>query len=249
MRLSDADKVMVPIGNFFFKYRDGLFPIVLVCIAVAARPAPFLGDKRLDLFLDAAGLLVALAGQGVRVVTIGFAYVKRGGKDKKVYADRLVQEGIFAHSRNPMYLGNLLVIVGFALIHNSPWFYVVGLPFFFFAYLCIIATEESFLRRKFGDEYEAYCTRVNRLLPSLRGLAATLGEMTFDWKRVVRKEYGTLFTFVTCIVGLLVLERLTFGNFADERRFLTAIGVIWAAAACGWAVARVLKRKRLLGAD
>jgi hypothetical protein len=73
--------------------------------------------------------------------------------------------------------------------------------------------------------------------------------MTFDWKRVVRKEYGTLFTFATCVLGLLALERVSFNDYAEERGILVAMGGIWAVAACAWATARILKKKRLLGSD
>jgi len=249
MKLRDADSIMVPFGKFLFKYRDALFPITLAGIALAARPVAFLGDPALDPVLDAAGIAVACAGQALRVITIGFAYVKRGGKDKHVYADHLVQDGVFAHSRNPMYVGNLLVIAGFALIHNSPWFYGVGLPFFLFAYLCIVAAEEAFLRTEFGETFDAYCNRVNRFLPSLRGISHTLGAMTFDWRRVVRKEYGTLFTFLTCLLGLLALEWLSFAGYEPSKARLAILGAFWAAGLCAWATARIMKKKRLLGSD
>ena len=249
MQLRDADRITLPIGAFLFKFRDGLFPAVLLILALAARPVPFLGDKGLDLLLDAVGIGIACAGQAIRIVTIGFAYVKRGGKAKRVYADTLVQGGIFAHSRNPMYVGNLLVVAGFAVIHNSPWFYALGLPFFLFAYLCIVATEEAFLRGKFGEEFEAYCGRVNRFLPSLDGLTTTLRGMHFDLKRIIRKEYGTLFTFATSILGLLALERITFNGLAAEKGALAALGAVWAIIILAWAAARILKKKRLLGSD
>ena len=46
------------------------------------------------------------------MLTIGYEYIVRGGRQGKVYAEDLVQGGVFAHSRNPLYLGNLLIIVG-----------------------------------------------------------------------------------------------------------------------------------------
>ena len=62
--------------------------------------------------MTVAGAIVALLGGVVRGVTIGFVYIVRGGRDGKAYADGLVREGIFAHSRNPMYVGNILMAVG-----------------------------------------------------------------------------------------------------------------------------------------
>ena len=68
------------------------------------------GDWRLDRRLDAAGFVVASIGQLLRVAVIGFAYITRGGRNRRIVADSLVQAGIFAHSRNPLYLGNLLIV-------------------------------------------------------------------------------------------------------------------------------------------
>jgi protein-S-isoprenylcysteine O-methyltransferase Ste14 len=249
MRLRDFDPILKAPGNFFFKYRDALFPTILACTAIAVKPAPFLDSRSADLALDAAGLAVACLGQGIRILTIGYVYIIRGGKAKKVYAERLVTTGIFAHVRNPMYLGNLLVILGFALIHNAPLFYALMIPFFAFAYASIIAAEESFLRDKFGPEFEAYCARVNRLLPKPGGLRNTLASMRFDWQRVIRKEYGTLFTFITSILGLFALELYRFDGFSGHESRFALLAGLWLSAGIAWAVARILKKKKRLGSD
>src|SRR4029079_1357064 len=113
--------------------------------------------------------------------------------DKEVYADRLVQEGFFAHCRNPLYVGNLMVLAGVMIVYNSPWVYLIGASFFLYLSLTIVMAEEDYLGRKFGDEYASYCRRVNRFLPNFRGLSSSVAGMQFDWRRVVRKEYGTIF--------------------------------------------------------
>ena len=118
-----------------------------------------------------AGFAVASVGELLSVAVIGFAYIIARRPDRRIFADSLVQTGIFAHSRNPLYLGNLLIVAGLAIMHGSWWFYLVGLPFFVFAYMSpSSAPEEDFLGQKFGGEYEDYCRRVNRFIPSLRGL-------------------------------------------------------------------------------
>lgn len=249
MRLRDFDPILTPFGNFFFKFRDALFPMLLACAAIAIKPVPLLQSHRADLALDAAGLAIALLGQSIRILTIGYVYIIRGGKAKKVYAESLVTSGIFAHVRNPMYLGNLLIILGFALIHNAPLFYAVALPFFAFAYASIIAAEEAFLRNKFGTEFETYCARVNRLLPSLRGLRRTLASMRFDWQRVIRKEYGTLFTFITSLLGLFALEIYHASGWTGHEPQFALLAGLWLATGIAWAIARILKKKKRLGSD
>jgi len=136
------------------------------------------------------------------VLTIGYDYIRRGGKDYAVYAERLVQGGVFAHSRNPLYLGNILIVLGLALIASSTYVYLVGLPFFLLAYAAIIAAEEDYLRRKFGAEYEDYCRRVNRLWPDWTGFGKSVEDMEFSWRRVVKKEYNTTFVWLAMALGL-----------------------------------------------
>ncbi|HVE77307.1 MAG TPA: hypothetical protein VNA89_00470, partial [Gemmatimonadaceae bacterium] len=100
-----------------FRYRNAIFPVVLLVLFFAFRPVWPRGDERLDNRLDLIGVLVCLLGQGLRVMVIGYAYIIRGGRNQHVYAEQLVTEGFFAHSRNPLYLGNVLVLLGLFLIH------------------------------------------------------------------------------------------------------------------------------------
>lgn len=238
---------LLPPGHFFFKYRDFLFPAVFFGLAALSRPRLFLGSRAWDLALDALGIAVALAGQWLRAAVIGYAYVRRGGKNKQVYADSLVQEGFFAHSRNPLYVGNFLALVGFSLIYNSPLVLAVGIPFFVFAYLAIVAAEEDYLRKHFGAEYDDYCRRVSRFLLRFRGLPATLSAMELDWKRVIRKEYGSTFAGATCILALLLWEAYRiFGEDAFRQRALI-IAPIWLLLLAAYVVARRLKKTGRLG--
>jgi len=233
---------LVRFGNFFFRYRNALFPVAFVVIAAATRPlAPF-GSERADRWMDAAGVLVALAGQSLRALVIGLAYIRRGGKDQRIYADDLVTEGFFAHSRNPLYVGNMLVFLGLFLILNSAWGYLAGVPFFVFAYVSIVSAEEEYLRRQFGAAYDAYCRRVNRFVPSLTGLGATVRGMAFNWKRLVRKEYGSTFTWITTALALLVWERASRHGMDAASPALRAALVAWVPVVCGYGVARFLKK-------
>src|SRR5262245_12651413 len=146
------------------------------------------------------------AGSPTWSVVIGLAYIVRGGKDRRIYAATLVQDGFFAHSRNPLYVGNMLVYLGLFLVLNSVAGYAIGVPFFLIAYLCITAAEEDFLRRQFGAEYDRYVQRVPRYLPNLNGIGATMRGMKFNWARLIRKEYGSTFSWMTTALALLVWE-------------------------------------------
>jgi protein-S-isoprenylcysteine O-methyltransferase Ste14 len=228
---------MVRIGNFFFRYRNGLFP--LVYLLLLPKSPPLLASYRLA---AALGLLVAGSGQLIRAVTIGLDYIRRGGKNRQVYAERLVQGGVFAHCRNPLYVGNYVLIAGVGLASNSLLFLAVALPFFAFAYRAIIAAEESYLRNKYGAEYDAYCARVNRIQPDLTGLGATLRGMSFNWRRLISAEYGSAFIWVAALT-LVVLKNLWLaGDHELEDPLVQALWAILALVALAYVLARYLKK-------
>ena len=193
---------MIAAGDFFFRYRNMLFPVFVVVTVLFCSPSFAFGNPTLDLWLDLAGAAIALAGQGLRMLTIGYEYIVRGGREGKVYANNLVQGGVFAHSRNPLYLGNLLIIIGLAVMVHSLPLYLIAIPFFIFAYAAIIAAEENFLRGKFGAEYDAYCARVNRIWPNWRGFRHSIEGMRFNWRRLAIREYGTVFGVALAIIGI-----------------------------------------------
>lgn len=240
---------MISFGNFFFKYRDYLFPVVFIGLAAAVKPINLAGGPLYNHLMDALGLAIAAGGQGLRAAVIGFAYIKRGGKDKKVYADNLVVEGFFAHSRNPLYVGNLMVLIGLIVIHGGPVFVVVGSAFYLFAYRCIVAAEENFLRGKFGAAYDEYCARVNRFMLSFAGLGKTLEGMEYDWKRVVRKEYGSTFTWISAALLLLIYERVSWSGWETAKPHAMMIAGGFVPLAILYVVVRVAKKKKWLGRD
>jgi len=56
-----------------------------------------------------------------------------------------VQTGFYAHSRNPMYVGNYLIMAGFVLLYGSLWAALVVVPFFTLVYYAIVVNEECYL--------------------------------------------------------------------------------------------------------
>jgi protein-S-isoprenylcysteine O-methyltransferase Ste14 len=238
---------LVRIGQFFFRFRNAIFPVVFLPLVVVTRPRPPFGSARWDVALDLLGIALVLAGQALRAVVIGFAYIRRGGKDRQVYADDLVTEGVFAHSRNPLYLGNFLAVVGFCLIHGSPVCYLVAIPFFAFAYWTIVLAEEDFLRRRFGQRYEEYSRQVPRFIPSPTGLWTRLSGMAFDWKRLLRKEYGSTVSGGSLVVALLLWDRYRLTGSPGSRGELIAAGAAWLVLVVFYLVVRWAKKSGRLG--
>jgi protein-S-isoprenylcysteine O-methyltransferase Ste14 len=235
------------LGDFFFRYRNLLFPLFFIVLAVGTRPMPSGGideDVRY-----AAGIAIALMGQLLRALTIGLAYIVRGGKHRKVYAAKLVTDGIFAHSRNPLYLGNILIVIGLSIVAHSFYFYLIGIPAFLFVYYAIVVAEEAYLGGKFGEAYWEYCRDVNRFIPSPRGLLRTIGGMGFRWQRLVVKEYGTTFTWIGAVILLMMKNRILAVGMDAAAPDIRMLFRVFLFATLLWASARFLKKRRIFSGD
>ena len=233
-------------GNFLFRYRNALFPFACVLL--------FLPDPDPDPFPNlwiavVVGALIALLGQLIRIGTIGLRYVVRGGRGRRVYADDLVTEGIYAHTRNPMYVGNLLIAAGLAIASNSWITIAIAIPLGLFMYASIIAAEESYLRSRFGAAFDAYCRDVPRWFPRLTGLGTTLGSMKFHWRRVLVKEYGTPFGWIAVLVVMTLYNLWDAGLWNQSLRQISLLEWVVFVAALGWLFAWSMKRTRTIVAD
>jgi protein-S-isoprenylcysteine O-methyltransferase Ste14 len=184
---------MIQVGNFFFRWRDTAFTFIfLPAIYLFTQENQSIGGMDVDIIASISSFVILLIGQIIRGVTVGYAYIKRGGLNKTIYAETLVHRGMFAHSRNPLYLGNILIVTGSVLNLNLLWYSLIILPIFYFIYFCITFAEEKFLAEKFKEDYTAYTKNVNRFIPS--GLSTwknSIEGMDFTWKRFLKKEFIT----------------------------------------------------------
>jgi len=77
----------------------------------------------------------------------------------------LVVRGLYKYTRNPMYVGVLCVIAGWALLFHSFSLSIYGVCVAASFHLFVLLYEEPYLKRTFGAAYEGYCSRVHRWLP------------------------------------------------------------------------------------
>jgi protein-S-isoprenylcysteine O-methyltransferase Ste14 len=102
--------------------------------------------------------------------------------------EQLATGGPYAYTRNPLYLGSLVLALGFALASRS-WWIVAGIVLLFFAiYLPVIRAEEVFLRERF-PQFEDYARQVPRLFPRVTASSKNSGAFSWDlyWKH---REYN-----------------------------------------------------------
>jgi len=144
-------------------------PVVLavICVALGAvaehyHPAPLFADRlflRIALstvLFGAFGLLVPLASRTFRQHNTTINPYGR--------AATLVSSGPFRYSRNPIYLGLLLVVVGCAFALNSAWQLGAAVLLLLLLHFGVVLREERFLAATFGDAYRDYTRRVRRWL-------------------------------------------------------------------------------------
>jgi protein-S-isoprenylcysteine O-methyltransferase Ste14 len=236
----------ISIGNFFFRYRNALFPIIFILGAVTLRPVILMGSPVLDRFLTYAGVGVALLGQAIRLATIGLEYIHRGGKNGQVHARNLVRGGVYGITRNPMYVGNSLIAIGMIMLFGSPFGYFILIPLFLFIYQAIVAAEEAYLSDKFGREYDDYCSAVNRFLPSIDRIPQVFSEMRFDWRHALRRDIGTVAGLTIGLIFVPVWRSYVLHGWDATQAF--AIRALYLASVIGVVyllLVRLKKSKRL----
>jgi len=110
-----------------------------------------------SLALNLLGTALVLAGVALRLGAAG--YLDRGGG--------LCTDGPYRYVRHPLYLGSFVAALGFCLMMNVVWAWVVVLPLFAALYAAQLLTEERHLRARYGEEHVQYAARVPMVTPRL----------------------------------------------------------------------------------
>lgn len=146
----------------------------------------------------ALGLIVVAPGLLVRALASG--HVRKN--------ESLATSGPYAYTRNPLYLGSLLIGVGFAVAARSWWVGVALALMFFAIYLPVIRDEEAFLRQKF-PEFEEYARQVPGMLPRLTASSNEGDTPRFSLDLYLKhREYNALLGALGLMAALIVKLRL-----------------------------------------
>lgn len=137
------------------------------------------------------GIPVILAGETLRIWA-------QGTIRKRV---QLATSGPYSYTRNPLYLSNFLIGLGFVMILSNIWLILIYMIGFYILYSGTIREEEQFLSGKYGTLYKEYCAHVPRFWPSAR--AYQQSSDSFDWK--LAHQHGEEVTFASILLILLGL--------------------------------------------
>jgi protein-S-isoprenylcysteine O-methyltransferase Ste14 len=157
-------------------------------VAALARPEPW------SLVL---GLPLAAIGEAVRIWASG--HIEK--------TERLATGGPYAHSRNPLYVGSLLIALGVAVACASPWVMLAVAAYFLAFYPAVMREEAGFLARKFADEYTAWAAAVPLFWP--RATPGGPRSSRFELARVrANREWRTALALPLVAALLSALPRL-----------------------------------------
>jgi protein-S-isoprenylcysteine O-methyltransferase Ste14 len=144
------------------------------------------------------GAMIVIPGLLIRAIASG--HVQKN--------EQLATGGPYAYTRNPLYLGSLVLAIGFAVAARN-WWIGIGIVIFLLAiYLPVIRGEEEFLRSKF-PEFGEYCSQVPRLLPRLTPYGSGSASFSSELYRKHR-EYNALvgsLAIFGVLIGKMILAR------------------------------------------
>ena len=173
---------------YCFLFRSVVVPRTLAVFGLATVALHFTGIT-LPLLI---GLPIALCGLALRAWAAGCLAKNR----------QLARGGPYAHLRNPLYLGTLLVAAGLVAASRNVWLGVLFAAVFAFVYLPVIELEEQHLRELF-PEFSDYAAQVPALVPRLTPAPAK-NPQPFRWSLYLRnKEYQAGAGFAAGMLYLL----------------------------------------------
>jgi protein-S-isoprenylcysteine O-methyltransferase Ste14 len=147
------------------------------------------------------GALAIVGGEWIRLAGVSAAGTVTRRRSRVV--QRLVTYGIFGWVRNPLYVGNFLIWMGFVVISGVLWFLPIAIVIFAIEYSLIVRYEEGVLESIFGGEYLAYKQSTPRWIPRPPPNPAT-GEQ--DWGEAWRSETSTFLQYLVLVVAFAIKQ-------------------------------------------
>jgi protein-S-isoprenylcysteine O-methyltransferase Ste14 len=186
------------LSEVFFKYRS-YTPIPFIIIMLFYHNS--------NIWSLIAGFIIACIGEFLRLWGVSWAGSETRTTNN-VGGTYLIISGPFAHLRNPLYLGNIMMYIGIGIMSFAlfPWLQVAGLIFFSLQYNIIINEEEEYLKNTFGKQFENYTANVRRFIPRLSSYKVSkIDQPDFSWIDGMRSEMRTFQAFGFIIFTLFIL--------------------------------------------
>jgi protein-S-isoprenylcysteine O-methyltransferase Ste14 len=200
--VSDDSRPVVRAGAWLFRQRTWIpLPLALALLLIPPEGPP-------SWFLTVLGFAFVASGELLRIWAVHHIGVI--SRTRSTRLGPLVQTGPFALVRNPLYLGNVILWIGFATSAGLLWLIPVFVVVLGLEYHAIVQWEEQLLELRRGNEYAAYATRVPRWVPSLRNdpSVKTGSREVASWRDTFFSERGTLIAIGVGYILLWTKSRL-----------------------------------------
>lgn len=184
------------IGAVLFRHR-GWLPLLFLGIPLVmpGSTSPFRWE---------IGLALIVIGETIRLAGIAAAGTVTRRRSRNV--QRLVTYGIFSWVRNPLYIGNFLIWIGFVTISGVLWFLPAAVLLFAVEYELIVRYEEGVLESIFGREYLDYKNCTPRWIPRPPKTEAPAGE--YHWGEAFKSEISTFLQYAVLLLAFWIKSRV-----------------------------------------
>ena len=219
-------------GAWLFKWRSYLpllfIPLFVVALKNSEVIERIFGDDIGGVWENSA-VIVSFLGLTIRYFTVG--YVPRGTSGRNTrsqVAETLNTTGMYSITRNPLYLGNFVIMLGITLFIQVWWLALIVWVGFWLYYGRIIFVEEEFLKRKFGENFITGAQKTPMVVPNLKNWRKP--DLPFSFKTVLRREFHTYFAIVATyffieIAGDLLTEKHFFVRNSWLIFFLVSMAI------------------------
>lgn len=225
------------LGRFLFKHRSFTPLPIMILLVVFFKP---IDAGAQNIIIHILGLFIALSGEFIRMLTVGFSHSGSSGRESHLRADRLNTTGLYSLVRNPLYIGNFFIFSGLIIVFANPLALLVMALFLSGQYYFIILAEEAYLKDKYGPEFDDYCARVRRIIPGL--MAYRKNSRPFNAQKVLFKENDSLFNLLMIFLLLLLYkEKLYTGYIARPLAYIVPAALLILA----YIIVKILKKRVL----
>jgi protein-S-isoprenylcysteine O-methyltransferase Ste14 len=197
-RQVSAAELSIPaqIGAVLFRHR-GWLPLLFLGIPLVmpGTTSPFRWE---------IGFALIIIGEAVRLAGVAAAGTVTRRRSRSV--QRLVTYGIFAWARNPLYIGNFLIWMGFVTISGVLWFLPIAVLLFALEYELIVRYEEGVLESIFGREYLDYKNETPRWIPRPPRGEQTAGE--YHWGEAFKSEISTFLQYAVLLLAFWIKSQV-----------------------------------------
>lgn len=198
----DPKSFLIIWGEWFFKVRS-YTPIPIYSIMIFC----FWWEWENDILLWILGLLFVISGECIRLWAL--RYIGKFSRTRKSKVRILVTDGPYAFMRNPLYCGNLFILLGTTILSELVWLVPIVTILFFLQYHCIVLWEEATLLEHFCGDARSYFEFVPRWFPKRQMKKIDPQTYTlprYFWRDVLKREKPTLQGILVMLVVMILKE-------------------------------------------